>query len=67
MGGESDLEDILKEHDVGTLYLCGLALDFGVGLTALGAVLRGFDTYIIEDATRAVTHGSKVKMKQKLI
>jgi nicotinamidase/pyrazinamidase len=36
------------------LYVCGLATDFCVAWTALDARAAGFDTTVIEDASRAI-------------
>jgi len=37
------------------VYLCGLAAEFCVLYTALDALELGFETYYIEDATRALS------------
>ena len=44
----------MRERDVRRVYVTGLALDYCVDATALDARTAGFDTYVIEDATRAV-------------
>ena len=48
------LAGYLKERKLLTLYVCGLATDFCVAWTALDARAAGFDTTVIEDASRAI-------------
>ena len=48
------LEGYLKALNIETVYLCGLALDYCVQFSALDCINLGFDTVVIEDATRAV-------------
>ena len=48
------LAGYLKGRGIKTLYVCGLATDFCVGWTALDARAAGFDTTVIEDASRAI-------------
>jgi nicotinamidase/pyrazinamidase len=50
----TDLEQLLREHDVDTVHVAGLALDYCVKATALDAKLAGFDTIVHLGATRAV-------------
>jgi nicotinamidase/pyrazinamidase len=44
----------LRERGITRLYLCGLAYDFCVRFSALDGKALGFETIVIEDATRAV-------------
>jgi nicotinamidase/pyrazinamidase len=48
------LGEWLKEQGVKELYVCGLATDYCVRFTALDAVQFGFETRLIEDASRGV-------------
>ncbi len=48
------LAGYLQERKVRSVYICGLAGDFCVYYTAKDALGAGFDTFIIEDATRAI-------------
>jgi len=48
------LADYLREQGVARLYVCGLATDYCVKFTALDAVELGLETYLIQDACRAV-------------
>ncbi len=48
------LTGYLQERKVRSVYVCGLAGDYCVYYTAKDALGAGFDTFIIEDATRAI-------------
>ena len=48
------LAGYLRERKVQKVYLCGLAADYCVAYTAKDALKENFETYIIEDATRAI-------------
>ncbi|HTN61582.1 MAG TPA: bifunctional nicotinamidase/pyrazinamidase [Devosia sp.] len=56
------LAGYLAERQLKKLYVVGLATDFCVGWTAIDACAAGYETYVIEDATRAIdTNGSLAK------
>ena len=48
------LAGYLKERGIERLFIAGLATDFCVAWTAMDARSRGFETFVIEDATRAI-------------
>lgn len=48
------LNGYLREHQINTVYIVGIATDFCVAWTAIDAVELGFDTYVIEDACKAI-------------
>jgi nicotinamidase/pyrazinamidase len=48
------LAGYLRERNLTRLFLCGLAYDFCVRYSALDGKTLGFETIVIEDATRAV-------------
>ena len=48
------LKGYLKEHQIDTVYIVGIATDFCVAWTALDAAQMGFKTYVIEDACKAI-------------
>ncbi|HWA36508.1 MAG TPA: bifunctional nicotinamidase/pyrazinamidase [Burkholderiales bacterium] len=48
------LAGYLKERGIRQVYVCGLATDFCVAWTALDARRTGFETTLIEDASRAI-------------
>jgi nicotinamidase/pyrazinamidase len=53
------LEGYLRERGFKRLFIAGLATDFCVNWTALDARAAGFETFVIEDASRAIdTNGS---------
>ncbi|WP_262031364.1 bifunctional nicotinamidase/pyrazinamidase [Microvirga sp. Mcv34] len=54
------LAGYLKERGFRRVFCVGLALDFCVAWTALDAVEAGFDTYLIEDASRAIDTGGSL-------
>lgn len=49
------LAGYLKERGVTSVYVCGLAGDYCVYFTAKDALKAGFKTFLIEDATRAIS------------
>lgn len=54
-GGVShDLAKILAEQNITDVYVVGLAGDYCVKDTALGASAAGFKTYVVEEAQRCV-------------
>lgn len=48
------LSDYLEEKGATSVYLCGLATDYCVKFSALDAANLGFETFLIEDASRGV-------------
>jgi nicotinamidase/pyrazinamidase len=48
------LAGYLRERGIRTLFITGLATDFCVAWTAIDACKNGFETSVIEDATRAI-------------
>ena len=51
---KSDLAQILRDHGVDHVYVCGLATDYCVRASAIDASREGFDVTVVEDAIRAV-------------
>lgn len=49
------LAGYLEDRGVKELYVCGLAGDYCVYFTASDAIDEGYKTFLIEDATRAIT------------
>lgn len=61
------LAGYLRERGFRRVFCAGLALDFCVHWTALDAKAAGFDTYVIEDASRAIdTNGSLAQARADL-
>lgn len=48
------LDGWLRQHGVTTVVACGLATDFCVAWTALDARALGYETWVVEDACRAI-------------
>lgn len=48
------LAGYLRERAIERLYVCGLAADFCVKWSALDARKEGFETFVVEDATRGI-------------
>ncbi|WP_205500786.1 bifunctional nicotinamidase/pyrazinamidase [Rufibacter psychrotolerans] len=61
------LAEYLRGKGVKEVYLVGLAADFCVYFTALDALMEGFATYFIEDATRAISAEGFEKAKADMI
>lgn len=56
---QTGLGGYLRERGLKRLFICGLATDFCVAWTAEDGITAGFETVVIEDATRAIdTAGS---------
>jgi nicotinamidase/pyrazinamidase len=52
--GDTGLSDYLKTHGIKEVFICGLATDYCVKFTVFDAVVEGFKTFLISDATQAV-------------
>jgi nicotinamidase-related amidase len=50
----SKLSACLSENDIKRVYVCGLARDYCVRATAIDAADLGYETFMFEDATKAV-------------
>ncbi|MBC7363965.1 MAG: bifunctional nicotinamidase/pyrazinamidase [Candidatus Aminicenantes bacterium] len=61
------LADYLRGRGVNQVYVCGLAAEFCVLYTALDAIELGFETYYIEDATRALSQEGFKEAKEMLL
>lgn len=61
------LAGYLRERGVKKVYVCGLAADYCVAYTAKDALKENFETYIIEDATRAINAAGYAKIKDEII
>ena len=54
------LAGYLRERGFRRLFIAGLATDFCVNWTAVDAAAAGFETYVIEDACRAIDTGGSL-------
>ena len=50
----TDLNERLRKEGVGRLFICGLATDYCVFHTVKDARAKGYETFLLEDAVRAV-------------
>jgi nicotinamidase/pyrazinamidase len=55
------LAGYLGERRLKRLFICGLATDFCVAWTAEDGIAAGFETVVIEDATRAIDTGGSLE------
>ena len=58
------LSGFLKEHGVTEVHVCGLAADFCVFFTAMDSLEEGFQTFIVEEATKAIDQQGYKDKKQ---
>ncbi|MEO7221808.1 MAG: nicotinamidase [Devosia sp.] len=64
---QTGLAGYLGERGFKRLFICGLATDFCVAWTAEDGLAAGFETVVIEDATRAIdTSGSLATAWQRM-
>lgn len=61
------LAGYLKERGAQSVYLCGLAGDYCVYFTAKDALGAGFNTCVIEDATRSISSRDFGKAKNDIM
>ena len=61
----TNLLEVLTTNHIEVVYVVGLAFDFCVGSTALDAKQAGFETYVIEECTKAaLSHQIPVMTKR---
>ena len=63
---QTELFTVLMHHNISKVFVCGLATDFCVAYSAVDAAEHGFETYMIEDASRGVSHDSIAKEKKRM-
>jgi nicotinamidase/pyrazinamidase len=59
------LAGLLRERGVKRVVCCGLATDFCVAYSALDARAAGFDSWVIEDACRAIDTGGSLQAARR--
>ena len=57
---QTGLAGYLRERGFRRLFICGLATDFCVAWTAEDGIAAGFETVVIEDATRAIDNAGSL-------
>jgi nicotinamidase/pyrazinamidase len=60
------LANYLKGQNITDVYVAGLAADYCVYFTAKDALAEGFETFLIEDATRAISEEGFLQAKKDL-
>jgi nicotinamidase/pyrazinamidase len=60
------LAGYLKSRQISSVYVCGLAGDYCVFFTARDAIREGFNTFLIEDATRSINTADFEKAKKEI-
>jgi nicotinamidase/pyrazinamidase len=61
------LAGYFRERKIKKVYVCGLAADYCVYYTAKDSLKENFETYIIEDATRAIDRNGFVNAKENIL
>ena len=54
------LTGYLRERGLGRIFVAGLAYDYCVRYSAIDSMRAGFETYVVEDACRAIGVGDSV-------
>ena len=54
------LTGYLRERGLGRIFVAGLAYDYCVRYSAIDSMRAGFETYVVEDACRAIDVGNSV-------
>ena len=47
------------------MYICGLAMDFCVAMSAVDAAGAGLETYLVKDATVAIDTSGSLELAQE--
>jgi nicotinamidase/pyrazinamidase len=58
--------DILKDRDISTFYIGGIATDYCVRATSLDALKEGFDVYVLMDAIKGVNQEDSRKAIEEI-
>lgn len=61
------LAGYLRDRKVRAVFVCGLAADYCVFYTAKDALRENFDTYVVEDATKAIDAESFENAKNQIL
>ncbi len=63
---KTEMDNILKTHDINTIYVAGLARDYCVRWTAIDGQQLGYETYFIWDVTKPVNPASDEDVLKEL-
>jgi len=61
------LDSLLKERGVRRLFVCGVATEFCVKNTALGALNLGYFTFILKDAVKGISEEGEEEAVRELL
>ena len=56
---ETNLHELLQQHNIENVFLCGVNTDVCVTHTAIGAAWRGYHVYLIEDLTETISQNKE--------
>lgn len=64
----TSMGDVLREHGIKKVVVCGIATDYCVKCTAIDSAKEGFQTIVLEDATKAVDQSASAhrRVRDKL-
>ena len=57
---QTGLTGYLRERGLGRIFIAGLAYDYCVRYSAIDSMRAGFETYVVEDACKAIGMGDSV-------
>jgi len=57
------MADVLREHEIKRVVICGIATDYCVKCTAIDSAKGGFQTIVVEDATKAVDQDEDAQLR----
>uniref|UniRef100_A0AC35UHS2 Isochorismatase domain-containing protein n=1 Tax=Rhabditophanes sp. KR3021 TaxID=114890 RepID=A0AC35UHS2_9BILA len=63
---ETELNNILRQANIDTVFVCGLAHEYCVKFTALDASELGFKTFMLTDCTRGLNEELMIKADKEL-
>jgi phosphopantothenoylcysteine decarboxylase len=63
---KTNLEDVLRQHQITHLATCGLVYEYCVGNSSLDAAACGFRTVQVEDAVKHLTQDGMMNMRSRL-
>lgn len=63
----SDLENILRENGIETVFVCGFTTDQCVAKTMRTLIKKGFKAYLVSDCTAAMSHKIQQKIEREFV
>jgi nicotinamidase/pyrazinamidase len=65
-GSKTEMDNILKKNEIGTVVVYGIATDYCVRATALDAIASGYKVIVIEDLCRGVAPDTSTKAFEEM-